>query len=137
MKTVKLWRLPEVLIITLKRFEVRESSGSMYGSWGMPANVKIDSPIDFPISGLDLISFCHEQAKLTGGSVYDLFAVCCHYGRMGFGHYTAYARDWEGAGLSSSWNCFDDNSVTVCKEEDVREAARSSYILFYRKRPTD
>jgi hypothetical protein len=27
-------------------------------------------------------------------TLYDLFAVCNHFGRMGFGHYTAYARDW-------------------------------------------
>ena len=25
---------------------------------------------------------------------YDLFAVCNHIGRMGFGHYTTYAREW-------------------------------------------
>ena len=29
-------------------------------------------------------------------TLYDLFAVCNHFGRMGFGHYTAYARDWMG-----------------------------------------
>lgn len=129
-KTVKLWRLPEVLVLSLKRFEVREGGG--FG-WSGPANVKIEAPVDFPIDGLDLRPFCHEGARIDR-SLYDLFAVCNHYGRMGFGHYTAFARDWEGDGLASRWSCFDDNSVEPCSEDDVRSATRSSYILFYRKR---
>ena len=28
--------------------------------------------------------------------MYDLFAVTNHYGRLGFGHYTSFARDWRG-----------------------------------------
>jgi ubiquitin C-terminal hydrolase len=134
LKTVKLWRLPEVLVLTLKRFEVRESSVSGWrGASSM--NVKIDSPVEFPINGLDLREFCHEAAPLQGGSTYDLFAVCNHFGRMGFGHYTAFARDWAGPSLSEEWSAFDDESVTPSSEEEVLRSMRSAYILFYRKRP--
>jgi Ubiquitin carboxyl-terminal hydrolase len=134
MKTVKLWRLPEVLVLTLKRFEVRDGSGFGWGG----GNVKIEAPVDFPINGLDLKTFCHDNAlDNQSRTLYDLFAVCNHYGRMGFGHYTAFARDWCGKDLSSSWKCFDDNSVEQCSEDEVRAATRSSYILFYRRRPAE
>lgn len=69
--------------------------------------------------------------------IYDLFAVCNHYGRMGFGHYTAAARDWEGAGLSSKWFAYDDNDVTgpcTPEEEEAEVHSRNAYILFYRQR---
>jgi Ubiquitin carboxyl-terminal hydrolase len=44
----------------------------------------------------------NRDFKCSGGSdssdgndkLYDLFAVTNHYGRLGFGHYTSFARDW-------------------------------------------
>jgi ubiquitin C-terminal hydrolase len=133
LKTVKLWRLPEVLIMTLKRFEVR--TGAVLSGLGLGVNVKIDAPVDFPVTGLDASAFVHEGAPLRSGCMYDLFAVCNHFGRMGSGHYTAYARSWAGDALSSQWHCFDDDSVTPCTERDVRANSRASYILFYRRTP--
>ena len=35
-----------------------------------------------------------EIPNSNNDTVYDLFAVCNHYGRMGYGHYTAFGRDW-------------------------------------------
>ena len=135
-KTVKLWRLPEVLIISLKRFEVREGYSFTWGGGASTMNLKIDTPVDFPVNGLDLSMYCHELSPLRGGAIYDLFAICNHYGRIGFGHYTAFARDWVGSDLSRDWFCYDDESVTACNEDDVRRAVRASYIFFYRKRPS-
>ena len=132
---MKLWRLPEVLIISLKRFEVREGYTFSWSGSTSVMNLKVDTPVDFPINGLDLTSFCHELAPLKDGAVYDLFATCNHYGRIGFGHYTAFARDWVGVGLSSEWFCFDDEGVSGCNEDEVRRAVRAAYIFFYRKRP--
>jgi Ubiquitin carboxyl-terminal hydrolase len=45
---------------------------------------------------------CDNDCDCSGGSesfdgndkLYDLFAVTNHYGRLGFGHYTSFARDW-------------------------------------------
>lgn len=45
---------------------------------------------------------CRCHCHCSGGSdssdgndkLYDLFAVTNHYGRLGFGHYTSFARDW-------------------------------------------
>lgn len=39
-----------------------------------------------PVAGIG--ELCEEESTL-----YDLFAVCNHFGRVGFGHYTAMARD--------------------------------------------
>ena len=97
-------------------------------------NVKIEAPVEFPIDGLDMRPFCHENADREE-ALYDLFALCNHYGRMRFGHYTAFCRDWKGAGLSDQWHCFDDHAVLPATEEEVRAATQSSYILFYRRRP--
>jgi ubiquitin C-terminal hydrolase len=76
-------------------------------------------------------------------AIYDLFAICNHYGRMGFGHYTATVKEWplyeeqagggqQGGGSSGNWFLYDDNSVTKISEREVKTS--SAYILFYRKR---
>ena len=72
-----------------------------------------------------------------GDAVYDLFAVCNHYGRMGFGHYTAAARDWKEEGLSADWYSYDDDDVSgPCTAEEIEAEVhnRNAYILFYRRR---
>jgi hypothetical protein len=68
---------------------------------------KISSFVDFPLNGLDIRPFCRplegQGQEEEGGEegderyMYDLVAVCNHYGRMGFGHYTAFAREWDGS----------------------------------------
>lgn len=127
--------LPQVLIITLKRFEHRSMS-TRYGSiWGH--SQKIDTFVEFPLDGLDMTPFC-PPASVGGASVdpplYDLFAVCNHYGRMGFGHYSAFARDWlPDNELSEQWISYDDDSILPVEAEEVRTNA--AYVLFYRRRP--
>jgi ubiquitin carboxyl-terminal hydrolase 4/11/15 len=107
---------------------------------------KIDDLIDFPLDGLDLSAYCHrsdddgdgdgdgdEGAERSRGCLYDLFAVCNHYGRAGFGHYTAFCREWlPDDTLSERWNCFDDDQVFPVSPAEVK--SRSAYILYYRRR---
>lgn len=51
---------------------------------------KLDTRVDFPLHGLDLTPYVlHTQSVQP---VYDLYAVSNHYGSLGGGHYTAYAR---------------------------------------------
>ncbi len=163
--------LPDVLILSLKRFEFRDVS-QLVGREGVAHREKIDSFVDFPTEGLNMLPYCDEVDSLPqssrnntssdildenqpGTQIYDLFAVCNHYGRMGFGHYTAAARDmayWpssklvDAGGLVPSaatskqeatdghWFCFDDRQAFACEvDEHVRTS--SAYILFYRRRP--
>ena len=105
--------LPEVLILSLKRFEFRDVS-SLVGRQGAAHREKIDTFVDFPLDGLDMAPYCAGEAATSGAAsaagtptrvMYDLFAVCNHYGRMGFGHYTAVARDmhdWNGVSAASN-----------------------------------
>jgi ubiquitin carboxyl-terminal hydrolase 4/11/15 len=137
-------RLPSVLVLSLKRFEYRDVSGLGLGVGGLGMGrqgahrEKIDVFVDFPVDGLDLAPFCQPEPEPGEGStLYDLFAVCNHYGRMGFGHYTAAARDWTENGLSPEWFSYDDNDVSgpLSPEEIEAEVhSRNAYILFYRRR---
>ena len=56
---------------------------------------------------------------------YQLFAVSNHYGSLGGGHYTAYAKQTD----DSKWYLFDDSSVTQVQASDVCSTA--GYCLFY------
>jgi len=126
-------QLPEVLVLMLKRFEHRDLS-SLLGRprGGFSHTEKIETFVDFPLEGLDMAPYCDDpHAQRT---VYDLFAVCNHYGRMGFGHYTAFARDCTLNGnLSDAWSFYDDNDVKPFSAEDVKSSA--AYVLFYLRRP--
>ncbi|XP_048813432.1 ubiquitin carboxyl-terminal hydrolase 19 isoform X8 [Lagopus muta] len=81
-KQLMLWRLPNVLIIQLKRFSFRSFI------W----RDKINDMVDFPVRSLDLSKFCIGRKGEQQLPVYDLYAVINHYGGMIGGHYTAYAR---------------------------------------------
>lgn len=47
---------------------------------------------------------------------YNLIAVSNHYGGMGGGHYTAYARNYK----DDKWYHFDDSSVSAFSEDRVK-----------------
>jgi ubiquitin carboxyl-terminal hydrolase 4/11/15 len=66
---------------------------------------------------------------------YDLYAVSNHYGGMGFGHYTAFARGWSEQDKYPGWFSFDDSSVTPVHPHQVKSNA--AYILFYKRRKLD
>lgn len=75
-KQLDLWKLPEILILHLKRFQ--------YTKW---SREKLTWEVVIPVRGLDLTDKVanpnHEKA------VYDLIAVSRHYGSLSGGHYTA------------------------------------------------
>ena len=81
-KKFDLWKTPDILVAHLKRFS---SSG-----WRRD---KLDVLVDFPIENLDLTSrvIQREEGK---DEIYDLIAVDDHYGGLGGGHYTAYAKNF-------------------------------------------
>jgi ubiquitin C-terminal hydrolase len=56
---------------------------------------------------------------------YHLFAVSNHYGSLGGGHYTAYAKQTD----DGKWYLFDDSCVTQVQDSDVCSSA--GYVLFY------
>ena len=76
-----LWKTPDILIVHLKRFS----------SAGVRRD-KIDVLVDFPFD-LDLTTrvINKEDGKQE---VFDLIAVDDHFGSLGGGHYTAYAKNF-------------------------------------------
>ncbi|PUU81476.1 hypothetical protein B9Z19DRAFT_1062608 [Tuber borchii] len=134
-KKFELWKCPDILVIHLKRF----SSSRNFED-------KIDVLIDCPVASLNLqerVGLKEEGKSL----VYDLIAVDNHYGGLGGGHYTAYAKSW----IDNKWYHYDglftlilhfktakitdkfiDSSVREVNEQKVITSA--AYLLFYRRR---
>lgn len=132
MKTMELWRLPNILVVHLKRFEFKHAL----------RRDKLDTLVDFPLEGLDMSVHCAVSSPSsfvdkTVPAEYDLFAVTNHFGRMGFGHYTAYARRWDESGISDNWDLFDDSNVRSVGDGTGQTASvvsPAAYVLFYRRR---
>ncbi|GFN91413.1 ubiquitin carboxyl-terminal hydrolase 20 [Plakobranchus ocellatus] len=106
--------LPEILTIHLKRFR-----HEFYSS-------KISTFISFPLEGLDMAPYLHKASN-NEATYYDLFAIICHHGTAGGGHYTAYCLNH----VNQQWYEFDDQLVT---EVDIGQVLScEAYVLFYRK----
>lgn len=117
-KTIELWRLPDILAIHLKRF-------SSYRG----LNDKLEDLVNFPITGLEMKEFvCEKRKDINDDDLYDLFAVDNHFGGLGGGHYTAYARNF----VNDEWYYFDDSRVT--KADPKNAVSSAAYLLFYRRR---
>ncbi|KAI8612026.1 hypothetical protein BC830DRAFT_1039718, partial [Chytriomyces sp. MP71] len=126
-KKLDVWSVPDTLVLHLKRF-----SQTGRGFRSMSSN-KIDALVDFPVNGLDLSKFVigkewmrEMHAKENGSEldslvdddgelIYDLFAVSNHFGGLGGGHYTAYAKN----AIDKQWYNFDDSHVSKTSESSV------------------
>ncbi|KAK1412698.1 hypothetical protein QVD17_34157 [Tagetes erecta] len=118
-KKLDLWRLPEVLVIHLKRF-----------SYSRTMKTKLETFVNFPIHDFDLTKYVANKNN-NRPQVYELYALANHYGNMGSGHYTAYVKHIN----ENKWYNFDDNHVSAINEDDVKSNA--AYVLFYRRVKTD
>ena len=160
-KSLRVWRLPPILLIQLKRYSRREAGGGggggrfdFYGGGGVV--VKNSAVVKFPCVGLDMADFVlgsdhvdlpdiarpagpwpadapAPQPQPAGGKLlYDLFAVSQHSGSLSGGHYTAAAQDWE----TGRWHSLNDSTeAPLAGPEGL--ASTSAYILFYRRRDTE
>ncbi|KAJ1658810.1 hypothetical protein IWQ61_002012 [Dispira simplex] len=138
-KKVDLWRMPEILVVHLKRF-------SHTRTW----RNKLDMNIEFPLEGLDLSHVVahanrsdHNQPAMEGtmgeaeeeSLTYDLYGVCNHFGRLGGGHYTAYAKNSQ----TERWYEYDDSCVRPVDTNHVHDTVvtPAAYVLFYQRRRQD
>lgn len=113
MKQVNIWRVPQVLIVTLKRF----------GQFPNGMSYKLHNRVDFPLSGFNVFS----ESTQTWVS-YELYSVVYHMGGTEGGHYVAAAKHSDGR-----WYSHNDDSVReIFADRVVNEGA---YILFYRRNP--
>ncbi|XP_010420992.1 PREDICTED: ubiquitin carboxyl-terminal hydrolase 8 [Camelina sativa] len=113
-KKLDLWRLPEILVIHLKRF-----------SYSRFMKNKLEAYVDFPLDDLDLSTYISYKNGQTTYR-YMLYAISNHYGSMGGGHYTAYVHHG-----GDRWYDFDDSHVHPISQEKIKTSA--AYVLFYKR----
>ncbi|XP_062167750.1 ubiquitin carboxyl-terminal hydrolase 8-like [Alnus glutinosa] len=115
-KKLDLWRLPEILVVHLKRF-----------SYDRYFKNKLETFVDFPVDDLDFSTYiAHKNSQLS--NCYMLYAISNHYGGLGGGHYTASVL--RGNGM---WFEFDDEKVFPVSKDRIKTSA--AYVLFYRRVP--
>ncbi|QHO46689.1 hypothetical protein HN51_016183 [Arachis hypogaea] len=118
-KKLDLWRLPEVLVIHLKRF-----------SYSRSMKHKLETFVNFPVHDFDLTNYVANKNN-SRRQLYELYALTNHYGSMGSGHYTAHIKLLD----ENRWYNFDDSHISPISEDDVNTAA--AYVLFYRRVRSD
>ena len=152
-KRVEMWNLPQILIITLKRFELKTRYGnnnknknnnkrksrtySLRGkrnSYSDNTYKKNNTNIDFPVTGLNLtkyVSVTNKKLlkKFKNGLIYDLKAVAMHSGTIKAGHYTAYGFNED----SKQWYFFNDRKVYLATEKEIKDDGKFAYVLFYKR----
>jgi Ubiquitin carboxyl-terminal hydrolase len=145
-KAMKLWRLPPIMIIHLKRFQFTQHMRR-----------KLRDLVVFPIEGLDLsrimsgdttsdkasldeqngcvengtASMEEEKSTMDSGRserLYDLYGVVHHQGALSGGHYVASLK----SEIDGQWRLYNDAQVYEINPRDVIDA--SAYILFYIRR---
>ena len=111
-KQILFWSLPEICIISLKRFSNSlEKNGCL---------------VDFPLENLDMSKYIVGYDKTT--YVYDLYGICNHVGGVYGGHYTAFVKNANG-----KWYHFDDTHVAEVDDISTLKSSRA-YCFFYSKK---
>jgi ubiquitin C-terminal hydrolase len=113
-KVTKYWNLPQVLIISLKRFYYDKKTNKIS---------KNNSIVDIPYN-LDLCDNVLQNKQYN----YKLQSVGIHLGNIYGGHYVSLVRKNE---YNKEWILVDDLNTKEIKEEDFN--LNDAYILFYTK----
>ena len=116
-KQFELWKVPDVLVMHLKRF----SSARNFRD-------KLELKVEYPVNGLDLSDMVRDKSDHKS-LIYDLIAVDNHYGGLGGGHYTAYAKN----SITGNWYDYNDSHVSQVKDPE-QVVQKNAYLLFYRRR---
>ena len=110
-RQIVFWSLPNILIITLKRFADHKRKNQCL--------------LDFPLENLDLTKYIVGYDKES--YKYDLYGICNHSGGLLGGHYTASVKS-----KSGKWHEYNDSNVREISEGDLINP--KAYCFFYRKK---
>jgi len=115
-KKMDVWKLPNIMVIQLKRFTYTSTYREKIGTF-----------VDFPLEGLNLAkhTLSEEDKK---NAIYDLYAVSCHGGGLGGGHYWAYVKSLK----DGNWYNMNDSSTSPMDKSMVKTS--EAYLLFYVRR---
>ena len=111
-KVTTFWKFPNMLIIFLKRFVMKEN-GSL---------TKLTHEVTFD-KELDLSKFVLNNSH---SSEYTLTSIGCHKGRLNYGHYYAMLKREDG------WTKADDETLTDMDSIN-HQVYRDAYMLVYEK----
>lgn len=107
----KIWKLPDILIVDLKRFTKKAN--------------KINTKINFNIESLDLTKYISENKRNNKKYEYELYGVVNHRGDCYVGHY------WSLCKRGGEWYNFNDTTVSKIKKEDI--ITSDNYVLFFKR----
>jgi ubiquitin C-terminal hydrolase len=113
-KSTKLWKLPDVLVIIIKRF------------------INMNTKNDAPVSINDYLNF-NKGSVLSNknDAVYDFSSVALHFGSLNGGHYSAICNTPDGDIL------YDDRNVVKISgsgELNFKDRSTNAYMLVYTKK---
>ena len=111
----RIWRLPQNLIVVLKRFN--------YDGSKCHANFSAE-----PVQKFEKW-FTDVSPESSRTSDYTLQSVIDHHGSANGGHYTAQVR----SPVSAVWNMYDDETVSLIRDGAKPHFGPMNYVLFYRK----
>eukprot|EP00347_Sterkiella_histriomuscorum_P023008 403336310 len=121
-KWQKLFRLPLVLIINLKRFVFLYQKARLYYQ-----QEYIDCLVDFPLKGLDIQSQSIKGESNNEDYIYDLFCVSNNSGSHPDGQYSVYALNEK-----DQWYSLD--GILCQKIDSSKVVTEQAQTLFYRRR---
>lgn len=109
-KSILFWNLPDILIITLKRYNNK--------------NNKLRSVISFPIDNLNLSKYIIGYNP--NSYKYNLISVINHSGNCCGGHYYSYIKNFD--------NCWYEYNDTIVKPINISDIiTNKAYCLIYKK----
>ena len=109
-KCLQFWNLPNVLIITLKRFN--------------NSNNKLKNVITFPINDLNLSKYVIGYNP--NNYIYNLISIINHSGSCSGGHYYSYVKNFD-----NLWYEYNDTLVKPIKLSQI--VTNKAYCLIYKK----
>ena len=132
-----IYKAPEILILHLKRFKNKGTYRKEKNETNVqfPLMLNMTKYLIDPKPMSSYIGLLKKQGKYCETSfeceyrseepMYELYAISNHYGGLGGGHYTAYAKNRD------KWLELNDSSVSVVSENDLKGSG--AYMLFYRR----
>jgi len=115
------WKLPEVLILHLQRFDFNYDTRTRF---------KKTNLVGYPLQSLNMAELCPNPEYKDKDGTYDLYGVVNHHGdSTSSGDMTAYVRN----PINGQWYNHNDEEYTKMSEQQV--VTKDAYMLFYLRRP--
>ncbi|KAL3110651.1 hypothetical protein niasHT_017529 [Heterodera trifolii] len=117
-RSTKIWEVPKVLIVHLKRFSLNDGR-----------YVKNDVEVTFDVAELDLAPFLHEKSP-HHNAAFSLYGITHHSGRLNSGHYTSSVINL--ISTDREWLNFDDETC-IPFGSAPSPTSKHAFLLYYKR----